>query len=111
MAASALPKPGSKYGPCEDPCQHRDCAETRRMAGRNCAGCAEKIGYERNFYRDGEDLIHATCAENRSANTPTLIRSFSSFRIGPPLPADHPAYRLGASVTMGKQAPQPEKEA
>jgi hypothetical protein len=66
MAASALPKPGSKYGPCETDCQHRDCAETRAMANCNCAGCGDKIGYERRFYRDeADDLIHATCAEDR----------------------------------------------
>jgi hypothetical protein len=66
MAASALPKPGSKYGPCEIDCEHRDCAETRRMADRNCSGCADKIGYERAFYReDSGDLIHAACYEPR----------------------------------------------
>jgi hypothetical protein len=64
MAASALPRPGSKYGPCVEQCIHRDCAETRAMAERNCTGCAEEIGYERAFYRDDSgDLIHATCAE------------------------------------------------
>jgi hypothetical protein len=110
MAASALPRPGSKYGPCEDPCQHTDCAETRRMAERNCAGCAEKIGYERAFYRDGEDLIHATCAEDRPANTPTLTRSWRDLVTGT-APRDSPAYRLGTSVSVGGKVPrEPEVE-
>jgi hypothetical protein len=66
------------------------------MAERNCIGCGDKIGYERNFYRDGEDLIHATCAENPpdDAPAPSSIPSFSSFRIGA-APRDSPAYRLG----------------
>jgi hypothetical protein len=64
MAASALPKPGSKYGPCETDCEHRDCAATREMADHNCVGCGDKIGYEIRFYRDDDgDLIHMVCAE------------------------------------------------
>jgi hypothetical protein len=68
MAPSALPKPGSKYGPCKTACQHTDCAATRAMADRNCTGCGDKIGYERPFYRDdADDLIHAVCAEGDAA--------------------------------------------
>lgn len=67
MAASALPQPGSKYGPCADPCEHRDCAATRAMADSNCIGCADKIGYEQSFYREESgDLIHARCWEPTS---------------------------------------------
>lgn len=55
MAASALPAPGTEYGPCEPSCEHTDCAATRQMAARNCIGCAEKIGYDKRFYRGGCD--------------------------------------------------------
>lgn len=68
MAAAALPRPGTKYGPCQNRCQHIDCVATRRMAESNCSSCAEPIGYERRFYREelpggSDDLIHAACAE------------------------------------------------
>lgn len=66
MAAGALPKPGTKYGPCKGTCAHTDCAATRAMAERNCVCCADTIGYERLFYREHDGhLIHAACAEER----------------------------------------------
>jgi hypothetical protein len=62
MAASSLPAPGTEYGPCEPSCEHTDCAATRAMAGRNCAGCAEKIGYEKRFFREDDgSLLHMAC--------------------------------------------------
>jgi len=36
MAASTMPKTGSKYGPCASECQHTDCAATRTMAAQAC---------------------------------------------------------------------------
>lgn len=62
MAASELPRPGSKYGPCAKRCAHTDCAATRAMADRNCTGCGQKIGYDQRFFReDSGDLIHLLC--------------------------------------------------
>lgn len=62
MAASALPRPGTEYGPCEGSCEHTDCAATRAMADRNCAGCAEKIGYDQRFFREDDgSLLHMKC--------------------------------------------------
>lgn len=51
MAASILSAPGGKYGPCTEPCEHRDCGATREMAAALCGLCAEPIGYHTRFYR------------------------------------------------------------
>jgi hypothetical protein len=69
MAAGSLPKPGSKYGPCLEPCQHKDCQLTREMATTPCRICGLVINYDRRFYDEGSNpvnlnLVHATCLEN-----------------------------------------------
>lgn len=62
MAASSLAAPGTEYGPCDEACEHTDCAATRVMAERNCIACAEKIGFEKRFFReDSGDLVHMKC--------------------------------------------------
>src|SRR6266508_6000537 len=97
MAASTWPKPGSKYGPCVDSCQHRDRAETRRMAARNCVGCAGQIDYERAFYRqDGDDLIHAVCAEAPRVTTHIIFGTTTPERQGPKV----------TEVPLGEVAPE-----
>lgn len=71
MTAAMLPAPGvivrgEQIGPCETPCGHADCAETRSMAAQVCGLCTEPIGYERRFYSeptDGAGLVHALCLE------------------------------------------------
>jgi len=67
MASGILPKPGTKYGPCEnapDECTHRDCAATRATANDKCTFCKKPIGYETRFYdEDGGEHSHAVCAE------------------------------------------------
>ena len=67
MAAGILPKPGTKFGPCEDEnCQHRDCIENRKMANENCTICGLPIGYETRFYESQKDkLEHAICVEEK----------------------------------------------
>lgn len=78
MAASMLPKPGSKFGPCQPSCAHRDCAITTRMAGEACRFCDKAIGYDTRFFTDpkntrdvrgdspeaGPALVHADCLED-----------------------------------------------
>jgi hypothetical protein len=72
MAAISLPPPGSEFGPCPEPCEHRDCAESRRMATSLCPRCGHIIGYDRRFYgtKDWPELqaaspfIHADCLED-----------------------------------------------
>ena len=56
MAAGILSKPGTKNGPCEGPCQHRDCAETKLWAMLCCRICKERIGYDKRFYRERSDV-------------------------------------------------------
>lgn len=66
MAAEALPKPGTKYGPCAMACQHIDCSSARQIAGSTCRFCNELIGYERRFYVDLNfvgQYVHAICLE------------------------------------------------
>lgn len=63
MAASVIPTSGSKYGHCEEDCNHRDCDEQRCMASSLCKECGEPIGYEIRFYRDEFGLSHARCLE------------------------------------------------
>jgi hypothetical protein len=65
MAASRLPAPGTKYGPCIEDCDHIDCQKTRSMAATRCRWCAWPIGYRQDFYQVGEDLAHASCEERR----------------------------------------------
>lgn len=55
MAASAIPAPGTKYGPCADECEHRDCAANRKMAGCICRICQEPIGYDRRAFDEWYD--------------------------------------------------------
>lgn len=68
MAAGTLPPPGTGFGPCATPCQHKDCAATRTMAAAVCGYCSEPIGYDRRFYVEGDDrlrdLVHASCLED-----------------------------------------------
>jgi len=72
MAAGTLSKPGTTAGPCSTPCEHRDCALTRKMAEVVCRHCATPIGYDRNYYdvsreaghERGTDLVHASCSDD-----------------------------------------------
>jgi hypothetical protein len=73
VAAGALPKPGTEFGPCAGACKHVDCAATRRDANSACVHCRKPIGYETRFYTvpvDGSDstapsleYAHAACLE------------------------------------------------
>jgi hypothetical protein len=64
MAWISLAKPGTEFGPCAEPCTHKDCALSRTAAEAVCPGCKEAIGYERAFVRYGEGLWHQACAED-----------------------------------------------
>lgn len=63
MAAGKIPAPGSEYGPCADPCQHIDCAQTRAMAATVCRFCGQPIGYDTRLYDVEHQLVHADCYE------------------------------------------------
>lgn len=102
MAASTLPKPGTKYGPCGDGCTHRDCGITRRMAGEVCRFCDKAVGYDVRFFTDpkntrdvrgdspesGPALVHADCLEddydreNEAADARDLLETLPKHRGG-----------------------------
>ena len=63
MAAGIIPPPGSKYGPCLETCEHRDCRLTRDMAATVCSFCSDAIGYETRFYRHDGTIAHTLCVE------------------------------------------------
>lgn len=62
MAWGQLPKPGTRYGPCEPTCAHRDCAAARAMAAHLCRHCGKPIGYETAYVIDPDGLpVHRDC--------------------------------------------------
>jgi len=64
MAATRLPKPGTRLGPCASPCQHLDCASTRSHAEQPCPVCKAPIGYEVRYYCHDGVFVHADCEED-----------------------------------------------
>lgn len=55
--------PGNQYGPCEDPCHHKDCYKMREDACQMCV-CGKPIGYDnRIVFLPGNRIIHARCFE------------------------------------------------
>ena len=70
MAAGILSPVGSDYGPCEDECQHTDCASLRGQAATPCSLCGDAISYETRFYNTSQPgtpavYAHALCEERR----------------------------------------------
>ena len=68
MAASRLPEPGTKFGPCPEPCKHKDCAETRTLSDWSCHYCGLPIGYGVRFYHESDktsQYVHAHCLEDQ----------------------------------------------
>lgn len=67
MAVYELPKPGTELGPCEDDCEHLDCAETRRQATGKCPLCGKPVGYGvpvaflPKDLPEEHDVAHADC--------------------------------------------------
>ncbi|MBI4457607.1 hypothetical protein HY633_01440 [Candidatus Uhrbacteria bacterium] len=67
MGCYILPAPGTKTGPCVAPCDHKDCAETRKLAAAPCFHCGRAIGYDVKMHFLGKDddgnhrLAHLTC--------------------------------------------------
>jgi len=76
MSSIFISKPGTKYGPCVNKCDHKDCAESRADAAAPCVICGEPIGYDVDFYTDGilgaaRTCKHASCAFVQSRTTKT----------------------------------------
>ncbi len=57
--------PGAEYGPCAEPCQHRDCAQLRNPEYPKCARCKEPLKAGDRFYFDGDNKpVHAAELES-----------------------------------------------
>lgn len=65
MNLSVIPSPGRKFGPCLEPCIHRDCRQNRKIADARCPVCGGGIGFEEQFVVEGGGVgyIHRRCAE------------------------------------------------
>ena len=64
MAAGIMGNPGSEFGPCIDPCNHRDCEASRTQAASIWAYCGRPIGYGVRYYADEPGgWCHAVCLE------------------------------------------------
>lgn len=46
---------------CAEPCEHRDCACTRRELASACRYCDKTVAGRACFYEDS-GLVHVTCA-------------------------------------------------
>lgn len=63
MGWLVIPEPGSKYGPCLEPCRHLDCKANREAAAEKCVTCADPIGFDVPYYKgEAGGLEHAKCA-------------------------------------------------
>jgi hypothetical protein len=60
-------RPGTRLGPCTEPCEHSDCKALREAAAKVCSLCGGAIGYDRFFYEVGGAPEHAVC-ENSQTN-------------------------------------------
>jgi hypothetical protein len=80
MAASILPKPGTKFGPCARSrhCAHRDCKETYAMAETPCRLCGSLIGYGVRFIRArlSGALAHELCVEHAIERNDARVGEF-----------------------------------
>jgi hypothetical protein len=78
MAVGILPEPGSKRGPCESKCKHRDCAQTRQMAAEPCRFCQKAIGYDAGFVRARltGSLAHVSCADEAVGRNDARLGEF-----------------------------------
>jgi hypothetical protein len=65
IPALKIDPPGVNYGPCCDPCAHRDCTWQRETAARACCLCKKPVGFGRLFYEHEGDVAHQDCLEER----------------------------------------------
>lgn len=69
MAAGFVSHPGTTYGPCADPCAHKDCASDREIAAAPCRVCKSPIGYGQRYYQEQSwtVFVHEACLEDEIA--------------------------------------------
>jgi len=63
MAAGFISLPEAEYGPCNEACAHKDCAESRRIAEAPCRICGDPIGYEKSYFQEKgwTIFVHWSC--------------------------------------------------
>jgi hypothetical protein len=78
MAASLIAKPGTKFGPCKDACEHVDCRQSRELVNTCCFFCHSRIGYNKMFVTSGKRAAHDTCCELAVENGDARVQQFLS---------------------------------
>ena len=46
--------PGTRFGPCAEPCAHIDCSKIREADFARCAGCGEDLKAGDRYYFTGD---------------------------------------------------------
>ena len=69
MAYITLAEPGTEYGPCAEPCMHKDCDATKTQASTLCPYCLKPLGYGHALTRADTEvstgLGHFACIEEQ----------------------------------------------
>ena len=54
---------------CEEPCQHRDCAELREFVGSPCVRCGTPVASGQEYFNlhEPKGIAHAACEYGRVA--------------------------------------------
>ncbi len=62
--------PGTRYGPCPQPCLHRCCLLDRARALAPCSLCQQEIGYEATHLVVGpfQEVAHLHCLERQTVH-------------------------------------------
>lgn len=48
---------------CQEPCDHPDCAQTRKFDTMTCAICGQGFKAGQRFYYVGDEAVHGLCFE------------------------------------------------
>jgi len=50
---------------CQQPCNHKDCALTRKKWNSTCPICGKEFKAGQHFYYENRKPVHAICLEER----------------------------------------------
>ena len=70
---------------CEEPCQHRDCAELREFVGSPCVRCKQAVNSGQAYFNVDKGIVHADCEWKAQEETGrmTEIRDTEGIKYGP----------------------------
>jgi len=51
---------------CQEPCDHTDCAATRRFDSMRCRICGQGFEAGQRFYYEGDGAVHGVCLEKEA---------------------------------------------